>query len=113
MTQANKKLVIITRGELLRSDASVLLGNRIAALPPVQLMAEIDIVPSSPANYDSKVTHKSTEPKGKPRSYRFAESVEQELQRVTRKLGIENQTTFVEAAIRAACAKVKQQTKRK
>lgn len=94
---------LLDKGELLSPKASVILGQRIAALPSVKAD---DGLGKLPAEYPQKQTHKTTEPKSRPRSYRFADSVEGKMARAQKRLGLSNQTTFVEAAILAACRKL-------
>ena len=91
---------IITKGELKSPNASSIIGEVLAELPSVKA----ERVSSAPtATFKKKRTHKSSEPKAKPRSYRFAESVERRMAKAQRMLGVRNQTTFVEGAIIAAC----------
>jgi hypothetical protein len=93
---------LLSKGELLSPKASTILAQRIAGLPPV-VVGEVDILPGV---YPEKHTHKASEPKSAPRSYRFADSVEGNMAKAQKRLGVTNQTTFVEAAILAACLKL-------
>lgn len=97
-TQRGRKR-ILTKSELLSPNASSILGQVLAELPPVPA----DTLSELPAQFKGKRTHKATEPKAKPRSYRFSVSVERKMAKAQRKLRVQNQTTFVEGAIIAAC----------
>lgn len=94
---------IITKGELQAANASSIIGEVLAELPSVKA----ERVSGAPTvTFKNKRTHKSSEPKAKPRSFRFAVSVERRMKKAQRELGVRNQTTFVEAAIIAACRKL-------
>jgi len=93
---------ILLKSDIRAPNAASIVGQYIAELPSVKA----DVTGALPAQFAKKKTHKATEGKSKPRSYRFAKSVERKMKKAQRKLGVRNQTTLVEAAIIALCRKL-------
>lgn len=94
---------ILTKGDLRAPNASTIIGEMLAELPSVKTDGT---TVATTAQYKNKGTHKATEPKSKPRSYRFGVSVERRMKKAQRMLGVRNQTKFVEGAVIAACRKL-------
>lgn len=103
MAETKTKKRVVTKINLRVPNASAIIGEIIAELPSIKVER---LVEPTVVHYDKKQTHKSTEPKARPRSYRFGVSVEKRLKKAKRLLGATSETDFVEGAIIAACRKL-------
>lgn len=92
--------VTVTTEDRLAPDASRRLGRLINEVKLPE-RSGIEVL----STYD-KQTHKASEPKNRPRSYRLSISAEKELKAILATLGITNSTTGVEACIHAAAERL-------
>lgn len=99
MAETKTKKRILTKGDVESPNASAIIGEAIAELPSVRADK---VTVGTARQYDKKRTHKASEPKASPRSYRFGVSVEKRLNKAKRLLGVKNETVFVEGALIAA-----------
>lgn len=99
--QGSLRGVKIPGGDRTAPDASRRLARIINQVELPKRVVQPDTVPDY-----GKRTHKGTEPKVNPRSYRLSVSADLELKAILKTLGIVNNTTGVEACIHAVAQRL-------
>lgn len=105
MTRKNTGTLVVTDDDRDAPDAARRLARKVNKVP-LPKGGVVYSKPSSKSNGVPKITHKLTERKTPPRSFRLSESAFAELESIGSTLGIVNDTTTVEMCIHMAAQRL-------